>query len=301
MISAPGEMLIEAARRTSERTVLIAPFVKLAPLTRLVEALRPAVHVDLVTRWRPAEVAAGVSDVAVLDVLNNEGRGRVYLLHDLHAKYYRFDDCAFVGSANLTSKALGWATPPNVELLVANEPLPEFERALLSASRFATAEIAREVQEAADLLGPVVSDADALPHGDERQVRRLWLPKVRQPSDLYVVYAGDSDLVSSASARAATEDLAYLAIPLGLSRIAFVVAVRSTLEGTELFARLERYVDRRRRFGEMRDWIAAVAGLTADEAKMAWQTVLRWLREFFPDRFEYDRPGFTEIIQRKAE
>src|ERR1700761_8118340 len=116
-VNALGDAVIKAGRAAEERAVLCAPFVKIGALEPVLGALAPAVDVLLFTRWRPEEVAAGVSDTAVLGLIEGRG-GRVFLCDSLHAKAFIFDDVALVGSANLTARALGWTAAPNLEVLI---------------------------------------------------------------------------------------------------------------------------------------------------------------------------------------
>jgi hypothetical protein len=45
-----------------QEIVLVAPFVKVGALRRLLEAVGEGVHVRCVTRWHPEEIDVGVSD-----------------------------------------------------------------------------------------------------------------------------------------------------------------------------------------------------------------------------------------------
>src|SRR5690348_14297285 len=83
-----GDVLMELAASSREEFVMCAPFAKEAVVERVMSAVPVDVRVVLYTRWRPEEVAAGVSDTQVLQVLRSRG-GPVYLHNRLHAKFYR--------------------------------------------------------------------------------------------------------------------------------------------------------------------------------------------------------------------
>lgn len=61
------------------------------------------------------------------------------MLHpSLHAKFYRIDDVVLIGSANLTSSAMGWSQQPNLEILCqagGNFDSWTFQRQLLQGAR----------------------------------------------------------------------------------------------------------------------------------------------------------------------
>src|SRR4051794_6196082 len=112
----PVERLVT---RAADRVILVAPFVKLGVFTRLLRAIPEHVaEIVIITRWAPAEVAAGVSDPEIVSAAEGDGRVRVLLHHRLHAKIYVSDDRCLIGSANLTAKALGLTAQPNIEVLV---------------------------------------------------------------------------------------------------------------------------------------------------------------------------------------
>ena len=145
-----GNAVLALAASSQFEFVMCAPFAKEAVVSRIVSALPEGASVKLYTRWRPEEIAAGVSDTGVLAIL--EARGGVVYLHDrLHAKFYRNENQVLLGSANLTGTALGWSAKPNIELLTAvqKEAVGQVERQLSVESIHATPEIALEVDEIA--------------------------------------------------------------------------------------------------------------------------------------------------------
>lgn len=121
--------------RARNDLMLVAPFIKEAVLTSLLNAVATSVHIRVVTRWRPQEIKSGVSDIEIWDAVKGRARTTLLLRPDLHAKYYRADDHCLVGSANLTLTALGLSRTPNFELLLpvasTHVGLEGFERRLL--------------------------------------------------------------------------------------------------------------------------------------------------------------------------
>jgi len=299
-----GELLLEGARGARRRALLCAPFAKSAVVERLLAALGPGVEIELFTRWRPEEVAAGVSDPAVLGPVQERG-GSVFLCDSLHAKLFRFDERNLIGSANLTAKALGWTADSNLELLVEAEAgltaLTALESELRATSVRATEEIAAEVERVAALL-PRAAKSD--PPGQEPApvgpaVGGLWRPHLREPRDLFVAYAEGLERLSEASATAAAADLASLEIAAGLDRERFEDLVGTRLLQAPLIQRVDDLLARSRRFGEVRDVFAAGLGLDREEANHAWQTAMRWMLYFLPQRYERSVPSHSEIMVRR--
>jgi phosphatidylserine/phosphatidylglycerophosphate/cardiolipin synthase-like enzyme len=148
-------------------------------LEAILKDIDAAIPVRVVARWIPAEIAAGVCDLDIFDVVTARPGAELYVHPLLHAKLYRFDQTAFFGSANLTAKALGWRAPTNVELLHAPgemfDELRAFEKELLrSAIRVDAAyrDIVRAQVEKAKLEAVIATIEDA----DTHEVERTWLP-----------------------------------------------------------------------------------------------------------------------------
>ena len=130
--------------------IVVAPYIKKGTLSLLFESLRGgADRVICVTRWLPQDIASGVCDLEILDVMTAIPNGMLLLQPQLHAKYYRGDDRCLVGSANLTHRGLGWTTPSNKELLLEiprDYPgLQEWELHLLSSSIPASPDIREQI------------------------------------------------------------------------------------------------------------------------------------------------------------
>jgi hypothetical protein len=260
------------------------------------------VDVEVFTRWRADEVAAGVSDTSVLPLVEARG-GEVYLCDRLHAKYFRFDDQALIGSANLTGAALGWSTGPNLELLVsvpaATPELASLEEALRRESVSATQAIADEVERVAALLPPFPTLPVPSPAPEEIGETRPWYPQLREPRDLYLAYSEGEEGLTQASALAAGADLEALEIPPGLARDAFEAVVATRLLQSLIVERVDRVLDEPQRFGAIRDLLGSFLGLERDEAAHAWQTLMRWMLHFMGDRYARLVPSHSELFVRR--
>ena len=111
-----GDHLLDAASG-AKKVFLCSPFVKASALDKVFACFDSEAEVTLVTKIDLDSFVCGASDISALkDVISKNGR--VLILANLHLKYYRFNHCVFIGSANLTEKGLGWTYEPNVELLV---------------------------------------------------------------------------------------------------------------------------------------------------------------------------------------
>ncbi len=178
--------------------LLVALFIKVGAFQWLLASVADTVSISCVTRWRPEEIAAGVSDLEIWPLLRDRPHSSLWLRPDLHARYYRVDSLCLVGSANLTGTALGWMSHANLELLVA---LPAQDAAIMQAFE---AEVFREclqvdqnifeqVSKLVVLLEPHIRSKPLIIHealGSLYELDALelplisanWLPTLRQPT-----------------------------------------------------------------------------------------------------------------------
>jgi len=301
-----GDRLIECAREVNRQVRLISPFVKVDTLTRVLRAIPAGVPVEVCTRWRPDEIAAGVSDLAVWDVCNDAENVSLRLCDRLHAKAYVFDDFALIGSANLTATALGWRRRPNIELL---EGVPAISDSVVQLLAVVDLEAVPATQTLHDLMQELVADLppfnaeecgeeDSLPYGDSS----IWLPTLRDPGLLFQAYVGDFDDMTTASAEESRRDLRALSLPAGLREEQFRKFVAVVMLARPPFDRLDAFLESPRVFGEVVGWIREFDGnaTTRLEGQEAWQTLMRWLLYFLPLRYERRVFRHSEVMARRG-
>ena len=68
-----GRRIRALFENTEDDVSIIAPFIKVDALRSLLEVFPSETYLRCVTRWLPKEVAAGVSDPEILDVLEKRG------------------------------------------------------------------------------------------------------------------------------------------------------------------------------------------------------------------------------------
>jgi hypothetical protein len=296
-----GDILLEAARTTRVDACLIAPFIKTEVIGRIFAELSEDVRVNVITRWLPAEVAAGVSDLEVFDVVSARSGAKLFLNGMLHAKLYRFDRTYKLGSANLTGKALGWRAPSNIEILRPadgrDDDLRNLEETLLSSSMLADVRYRDEVRRQVDLLvqsgfdpRPLVAEIGGLPAS--------WLPTCPSPEKLWDVYSDPESarrrMVESAF-DAAGADIACLQVGDGLSEVQFYRVMSGTLNQMPLVRLIEREAETGLDAEKAVALIAAAGGAAPYATTEMWEILAAWLQYYFPDRYRMEPMG--EILR----
>ena len=298
-----GDLLLRYTSNTKNTLFLVAPFIKFDVISTIFEVLSSEVNLTVITRWIPQEISIGVSDIDIWKIINDRPDSKLALCQHLHAKYYRFDDLCLVGSANLTKQALGWKKQSNLELLLpyafTNSSLMEFEVDLISQSFTVNTETYLEYKILIEKISQEISPI-MLNETNMYQAEILWLPSLRNPQDLYFAYLSQWNRLTTLSQETAQKELNSFSIPKGLSYETFKMYIRLFIQQTKIFKTVDSYLEEPRRFGEIQELISDFL-LNENlylESVYTWQTLMRWLLYFFPNRYSYKVFNYSEVFYR---
>jgi hypothetical protein len=303
-----GQLLLDAVSTGKCAIAIVAPFIKCDAFKKLIESAPLCASITVVTRWRPADVAAGVSDTSIFDEQAADSRIKVFLNDQLHAKLYMVDATrAFLGSANCTSMGLGFGVSGNVELLAELPRCPislaVFVKKLILGSVAATDAIRDEVEaRAAKIAKQNWQPADwvkATENGAVGQAAsQTWLPTSRFPDQLFAVYSDQRD-VSFAARDAGSTDLAWMDIPSGLDKAHFERTVRGWTLDQQIVRDLSGFLGEGKFFGELLDWFSRrmwLIGVPRPLVEKQLQSLERWLLHFCGDLYTLDSPNYSERL-----
>lgn len=274
----PGDLLLEVCS-SAQCLVIAAPYVKVDALNVVLSNATSDASLVCITRWRPEDLIVGASDTACRTLITQR-RGSFRLHPSLHAKYYRIDGLVLVGSANLTSSAMGWTPQPNLEILCrAGDDFDphNFERELLRDSReMSDAEFAcweSLIKINVENNSAIVS---ALPLLD------TWRPATRDPRNLELAYQGrEGEIASFDEQRAARRDIQKLSIPPGLTAEAVRAWISTCLLATPFTNSVIRLSDSDAE--NVAGSLAETYGLSTTGARRDMETVQNWLLFLAPE------------------
>lgn len=299
-----GERIKNLVQGASNSVVLCAPFIKSKVLSTLLGVIPPNVHVQIVTRWSPIEIATGVSDLEVYDVANNRQNTELRLLEELHAKIYIADDQCLVGSANLTARALGWAEVHNIELLIQSDtsnPSIVFLLRHLKSAELVTLATKNEMEDAVNKIDSIELPKVYEMTGDENSRRKEWLPRCAAPEKLYEIYNDPgTKIVAEGTKKDGSSDLKDLCVGKGLSSGDFSVSIQDSLLIMPAFARIVEKVPQRITDESGIDLIAKERPeLDEIDVPNQWRIVRDWIRVFFGDRFEVAPESYVIRLKQR--
>lgn len=285
--------------------LICSPFIKVDALEVLLENVRSGVAVKVVTRWKASEVALGVSDLEVFDLIQKRENAQLYLIDDLHAKCYFSDDRCLTGSANVTAKALGWSQTPNVEILVeVPGDAQEVKNLLLQlqSARAASFNERQKVAEEADnFVLPEEAQGPEPGVSDKSVASRAWLPTCGAPDRLFEVYNGDQSAgIAFGTYEDAQNDLSAIAPPPGLIRSEFEAYVADVIVEMPGFQRVISEIPSKVNDQQGAYIVRSIEGrYTEEEGIKQWQIVRDWIKWFLSDRFEVAPESFVVRLRSK--
>ena len=274
---------------------VIAPFIKVDALRSLLEVIPAGLHLRCVSRWLPREIAAGVSDPEILDLLDMRGNFSLSLVDRLHAKLYIAGDRCLAGSANVTLAGLGeGGVGSNIETLVettTDDPgIAATLEAIAQAERTATRSMAQTVRRLADSLAVSTASAVALD--------ATWFPGSRRPERAYGLYTQPPSGFVGAADQVLLADLASSNLPPGLEEGEFQTAIRSLLAAIPLSGTLlEASEDTMLTRADASSYLETIAGDDFSTNDL-WLAFVNWMAYFFPDRVM--KQEIAEIALRRA-
>ena len=296
----PGNAILELMRNATSRVVIVAPYIKSTTIRRLLKTIPDSVsECACITRWLPEDICSGVCDLEIFDDITQIAGGRLLVHPHLHAKYYSNGHDTLVGSANLTSRGLGWHTPSNVELLVALPSefpgLTDWESVLLDSAVEATEQLRNQIRlQVAQLeqTRPIYRPPEIEDESGKEEEPVLWVPRCPAPERVWEVYRGyGADTMVRSAYEAAQDDLAALSPPGGLTEDLFIAYVAGILRQMPLLFEIDRL---------------ASTGLTDTKAQellfdrlsggnegmndydQIWCIVKLWLVHFFPESYRLE-------------
>lgn len=305
-----GELLVDYFATSAQISWVFSPFVTPGALERIL-APRVGGAVTLVTSWQLENLVSGVASLEVYQICKANG-WTLYIRDDLHAKFYSQDlRRAWVGSANLTGKGLGLVVEGNRELLTHIEALSSEDRVWAFEIRAGARRVDDALFEAystwldsQDVTVPprlVGSPRNRIPEIEGRFLTSQ-LPASTSPGRLWEIMTGVAEEVSGNELAAAEHDTGVFGVAPAADFEGFRIGLRKSVFQQPFMAALAAAIPKGGlRFGGVKEWVQRHC--EDDPVPYRWeltphvQSILAWLVQLAPDRFEIVRPRHSQVIR----
>ena len=288
-----GDQVRNLFQSATESVSIIAPYIKVNSLKRIVEIIPNDTFIKCVTRWIPEEIATGVSDPEIIQVLEERGNYSITLVDKLHAKIYISDDMCLAGSANVTQPGLGEsAGDNNIEVLV--------ESTMQDQNIINTLNAISQVERPASLLD--AEKARRLANSLKETATKteyFWFPKSKKAERAYQLYITPPTGYVSTVDQILLKDIENAKITPGLSTSEFNEEIRNLLVQIPLAKSL---------LSGAKDMVLTQADAmpiihidsTSEFSKHdLWYSFVSWMAHFYSDVLITQE--ITEIALRRAQ
>lgn len=291
-----GDRIRALFENAGNGVAIISPFIKVNAIRSLLDVIPSHAYLRCVTRWLPREIAAGVSDPEILEILEERGNSSLSLVDRLHAKLYIAGDRCLAGSANVTLAGLGEGGDyNNIEVLV--------ETTLTDPGIAATlAEISQAERPATKIMAQTarrLADSISASMTPEIAIEAPWFPASRRPEHAYMFYTQPPSGYAGAADLMLLTDLATSNLQPGLEEREFQAAVRSLLASIPIAATLlEASEDTTLTRAEAHVYLEKITG---DEFSTndLWLAFVNWMAYFFSDQVM--KQEINEVVLRRAQ
>tara|TARA_B100001142_G_scaffold321629_1_gene368612 strand:- start:690 stop:1643 length:954 start_codon:yes stop_codon:yes gene_type:complete len=295
----------------SKRTIIICPFITNSTLDEILENHNNG-DVVIVTSWRIDHLKNGVSNIELYN-LTVKRKWHLYINNLLHLKLYSNDlEDGWIGSANITSKALMDNKDSNIEGLMRIDRLKRNDRILIEGlfinSTFVTEKIYQKYKkymEGIEISMPVISDSlmiDDLKNENDFLITKL--PLIESPSRLYELFVNLVEPNDSAEYEDLIHDCGLYGISDYADKDDFINQLSMKFfEQPFILKFLSRISYEEMRFGAIKEWLqnecTTMPTPHRKELTYITQNLIKWITELNPDKYEIIRPKYSEIIRMK--
>ena len=289
-----GQRIRDLFANARQDVSIIAPFIRTVALQSLLDVVDRDVPVRCVTRWLPREIASGVSEPEILDVLEERDNATLSLVDNLHAKLFIADDECLAGSSNVTLAGLGDAHASNIEVLVATSVNDDGVASTLAkigaAERTATRALAIVARALADSLLQQ-------PAGQGQDLE--WFPRSRRPKKAYRLYVDPTAGGLVEADRLVLADIARANLAPALDEPMFRSEICAVLGRIPLArALLGSSADTTLTRADAQWWLESIAGEEYSSRDL-WLAFVGWMTCFFPEQL-IEQP-ISEVALRRAQ
>ena len=300
------DLLFSDYASKADEVVIVAPYIKVSTLEWVLSFIKEKASIRVLTRASMQYFILGSSDIECWPVIWRKG-GDIYIEQTLHAKYYRFDDCVLIGSANITERALNKSDKPNLEListLTLDDVTRRVEKQLFAGRVAVDKSLYRRLKSAVDRYKKnkeVLTFKNKVERLKKRYEAELetvvipdtWCFMTKSPVNLWIYYQDPSRLGKDDQVAAQT-DLSTLRISPDdkLSERDFCSLVASRLRTWLLYSKLNQLFDENEtsdypylRYGYIRDSLGLLDDGEHDSLNGSVNAFFNWMITFFPKEF----------------
>ncbi|MDY6992244.1 MAG: phospholipase D-like domain-containing protein [Pseudomonadota bacterium] len=309
----PFNQIQKLLNESTNEILIISPYIKLKSLEKL-DLPNNNVKISIITTLRLADILSGVSDIDLFSYAKSN-KYKLFINNTVHLKAYISDwENMIFGSANLTSKGIGYNRNYNYELNGFVEHVGYqtiyYLRKILSESslmdeslyEFMKAECA-DYEQNYSIKEPDISKYLAR---EKNAFLISSLPMSYDIDKLYSYLKGDLHSDDTEFINCAVHDQLLYDLPLSTDYDSFIETLKTNFFKSKFIVALLGFIDEKDRyFGEVKAWIqnncTDVPLPSKRDLTGNIQVLYKWIEYLSDGIYKIDRPNHSERIRREKD
>jgi len=289
---------------------ILCPFISCATIKDLLQNSHNS-KVNIVTSWRSDHLQSGVSNLELYRLAKKEN-WTLYINEEIHLKLYtNGEGSAYIGSANLTKKALTDMESSNIEGLTKIESLSLDDNIMIHSifakSTLVTEEVYQTYLGWFEEIEVAKIEFQSIPFNFDEETNFLIskLPVIWSPERLWALTQGLEKPDSSwGELEGMIHDLAHFRAPTTGTWEKFISSLRESFTQNPFISRFTNQIDEEGiHFGRAKEWLqnncTTVPTPYRRELTSIVQCLFNWYEELYPEKFEVIQPNISQILRLK--
>jgi len=296
----------------NKRKLIICPFISNSTISEILESNKND-DVIIVTSWREDHLKSGVSNIELYN-LAKKRNWSLFINNSLHLKLYSNDlEDAWIGSANITNKALSDEKRSNIEGLIKISNLTLLDKVLIEGIRTKSIFIDEEKYQIYKewMDGIEIDKEDDYGSPDLKVIEVdegfliTELPTIISPSRLYDLITEEEDPDEEwRESYAMIHDLALYEISNYENKIDLLEQLKLNFFQHPFIVSFSKQINKDgMRFGAAKEWLqnncTSIPTPYRRELTEVTQCLFRWFEELNPDKYEIITPRYADVLRIK--
>jgi hypothetical protein len=289
---------------------ILCPFISCATIEALLQNTEDK-KVNIVTSWRSDHLQSGVSHLELYPLAKKKN-WTLYINNEIHLKLYtNGDGSCYMGSANMTKRALSDTGSSNIEGLnkIGAMSLEDkiMIQSIIARSTLVTDEVYRTYLEWYEGIEGAIIEFQSIPFdfNEETDFLISKLPVIWSPKRLWaLVQELEKPDSSWGEFEAMVHDLALFQIKTNDTEKEFMSSLKGSFSDNPFVSKFTEQIDEEGiQFGRAKEWLqnncTTVPTPYRRELTTIVQCLFNWYEELYPEKFELIQQNVSQILRLK--
>lgn len=243
--------------------IIFSPYIKFKALSSLLKNHNSRVPITIITTWKPHDIAFGASDISVYPFCKDRNFN-LLINNKIHLKSILIDNMtkAYIGSANITGKGLGYNPSFNYEIGTLTSQITVHDKTyfdeIIESSRLVDDKYYLDIKkQCKELDKPEIENHFIEPELTNNNFLLTLLPMCDSVEEFFSIYSEkDQDSLSEVKIRSANHDRRLYKLKKNLGKELFYEKLKISFKDNLFIKAYKDFIgNEEKRFGEITHWL----------------------------------------------